>query len=188
VIKKVQTIIISDIFGKTKALENLSNALCVNSVIIDPYQEKQLIFTDENQAYQYFVENVGMEGYVKLIKDKLVSVKQPTKVISYSVGASSAWQVSALIENKNIIDISCFYGSQIRHHVDVQPNIPIKLILPKYEEHFSINELAIKLQGKPKVILEHCTYLHGFMNKLSVNFNEAGYRHYIEYLKRHQLF
>jgi len=183
VIEKVQTIIISDIFGKTQVLEGLTHLLCINSEIIDPYQGKSLVFTDENQAYQYFVENVGIEDYAKLIKDKLVSVKQPTKVIAFSVGASSVWQVSALIKNKNILDITCFYGSQIRHNVEVKPDIPMKLILPKYEEHFSINELAIKLRGKPNVMLEHCNYLHGFMNKLSVNFNEVGYCYYLKRLK-----
>jgi hypothetical protein len=32
-----------------------------------------------------------------------------------------------------------------------------------------------ELEGKTNITLIHTAYLHGFMNKLSVNFNQQGY-------------
>ena len=180
---KIKTLIISDIFGRTLPLENFTESLAVDCEIIDPYQGEYIRFTDESHAYGYFMDNIGITRYAESIKEKLALIHQPIDIIAFSVGASAIWQVSADLAKDNIKNITCFYGSQIRHQTDIKPNVPVKLIFPEMEVHFSVGELIARLQSKHDVELDHSCYLHGFMNELSGNFNRIGYLHYLERLK-----
>ena len=174
--------IVSDIFGRTKPLEKLSEKLSPTCIIVDPYQGKTMDFVNEQWAYQYFIEHVGIDKYAEYLMQKLAVIEKPVKIIAFSVGGSAAWKISEQLSSQNIHSLTCFYASQIRHQIAIKPNVPVNLILPKFEAHFSITQLAELLKNKANVSLEKTDYLHGFMNELSLNYDENGYRNYARML------
>jgi len=180
-------IFISDIFGKTPALEEL---VCTieresdkgQSKIIDPYSGKFMNFTDESEAYSYFMDTIGMNQYCKIVKAKLKSMLTPTRLIGFSVGASALWNMSENLNSKFITRAVCFYGSQIRNYMNINPNLNIELVLPSFESGFNITEFAKNISKKPTAIIHKTDFLHGFMNSCSKNFNQDGYKYYIDWL------
>ena len=85
------------------------------------------------------------------------------------------------LNNQHVIG---FYGGQIRHFVDLQPQISIELIFPQFEPHFSVKMLVNQLQSEENLSITQCHYLHGFMNSNSTNFNALAYQYYLNKLKR----
>lgn len=77
----------------------------------------------------------------------------------------------------------CFYGSQIRNYLNVNPKIKIELFFPEHERHFEVANLISRLSQKTNVTCYKVPYLHGFMNKKSNNFNDIGYYQYLQLLK-----
>jgi len=180
------TIVITDIFGKSPALEKLStklqNNLSKQVKIIDPYDGKFIAFSDEKQAYQHFTQSGGVEAFAKVLLKALTKEQLPTRIIAFSVGASALWSLS---ENEQLIHIkqtTCFYGSQIRYYQDINPIFPIELIFPAHEVHFDVDELQKVLVQKERVTTKNTEFLHGFMNELSTNFNIDAYQEYLDYL------
>ncbi|MCK5097763.1 MAG: dienelactone hydrolase family protein, partial [Desulfobacteraceae bacterium] len=103
-------------------------------------------------------------------------------LIGFSVGACAIWLLSEHEVSQNISGAVCFYGSQIRNTTDLSPKFPVKIILPKKEEHFSIKDLSSKLELKQNVRIHKSRYLHGFMNVYSKNYNQTAYNHYLQWL------
>lgn len=178
-------IVVSDIFGKTRELENLCSALKARVEILDPYSGKFIRFKEESKAYEYFMANVGIQAYSELLLEKLNSVSNPTSLIGFSVGASAIWKISENLNIDFIKNAICFYGSQIRKHIEVKPCIRMDLIFPMSEPGFSVNELGNILSEKSMVKVHNTRYLHGFMNFLSKNFSHVGYNEYIDWLREH---
>jgi len=189
-------IFVADIFGLTDEFEHFclqtithvkqllteADSLAVKCHMIGPYQKQPALFSCEQDAYQYFTKNITLDGYVKKLEQKLLAVTGSKLLVGFSVGGSAIWQLYSQNNNQNNIEKSlgaiCFYSSQIRHMTRLTPHIPIRLILPSEEQHFSVQELRKSLQKNPAVTLEQSAYLHGFMNKLSANFQPNGYRDY----------
>ena len=173
-------IIVSDIFGKTPALEKLCYDLTRPFEVVDPYNGEFLKFKTESDAYHHFSEHVGVEYYSELLKYKINNTNEKIILLGFSVGASAIWRIS----NQDLMNVSsaiCFYGSQIRNMLDIQPQIPM-YIIPAFEEHFSVQGLSNELAHKRNVKVQGTNYLHGFMNSHSTNYNEAGYKYYIEWM------
>jgi len=181
----MRRIVVSDIFGKTKELEELCDALKMRVEIIDPYSGKLMCFKEESEAYDYFMAKVGIQAYSQLLLEKLSSISNPTILIGFSVGASAIWKVSGNLNVELIQSAICFYGSQIRNHTKVNPCINIDLIFPISEPNFSVSELNHCLSNKSSVKIHNTPYLHGFMNSLSKNFSHVGYYEYIDWLCLH---
>mgnify|MGYP001030638792 FL=1 len=172
----MKLIIIADIFGKTPALLELAQCLAENVQILDPYDGKMMGFASEAQAYDYFTQNVGLDAYYDKVRALLLGIDEPFHIIAFSVGASVAWRLSEQVPNKYLKSATCFYGSQIRHYLAIAPKIPIHLIFPAQEAHFSVEQVMAILKDRANVSIEQVPYLHGFMNKHSVNFNREGYQ------------
>ena len=102
--------------------------------------------------------------------------------MGFSVGGSAVWQLCAENTAKQNVLATCFYSSQIRHMMQLTPNIETRLILPISEEHFSVAEMCSVLQKKPNITIEQSRKLHGFMNALSPNYDSNAYQHYIKRL------
>jgi hypothetical protein len=71
-------LIVSDIFGRTKALDDLANYFDkkkIKTQILDPYNRRYKNFENENQAYRAFHAETGLENYIHLLKQKLLSKK-----------------------------------------------------------------------------------------------------------------
>ena len=173
-------IIVADIFGKTPALEKLCSNLPGATRIIDPYDSVFMDFKNEEQAYKYFIKNTGMKKYTDTLCQAISS--ESDQLIGFSVGACAIWLLSEHEISQNISGAVCFYGSQIRDATDLFPKFPIKVILPKQEELFSVKELSSKLELKQNVKIHQSRYLHGFMNVYSKNYNQTAYNHYLQWL------
>ncbi|WP_088328356.1 dienelactone hydrolase family protein [Lacimicrobium sp. SS2-24] len=171
----MNTIIVTDIFGKTSALEELANAICKNYLIVDPYDGQKMAFQTENDAYQFFTSNTGLEKYTKHLSKLLTQLESDVNLVGFSVGASAIWNLSNSPASASVKQATCFYGSQIRNNREVVPLFPITLIFPQTEEHFSVSELIADLSHTQRTKIKQVSYLHGFMNKLSDNFNSQGY-------------
>ena len=178
--------LISDIFGKTPALEIISEKLSqtVSSLqIIDPYNGVNHKFETQNNAYDYFMDRVGLKKYQSILENELKSSGPDTALIGFSVGASAIWGISHQPSLKHIKKAFCFYGSQIRHQAHINPVFDIELFFPKQEPHFDVDDLINHLNKKDRVTCTKTKGLHGFMNELSTNFDPACYAKFIKYLK-----
>ncbi len=179
----MRTILVSDIFGKTSSLKALAEAISEKVEIIDPYAGAEISFTDEIKAYEYFMKNVGLESYCKIINRHVTSISQQTEIIGFSVGASAAWILSEILSPLVFQRVVCFYGSQIRYHQNITPTVCVELLVPKSEPTFDVEKFSREFSNKPRVKIHRTQYMHGFMNHLSNNFSSIGYEKYIVWLK-----
>ena len=184
------TFIVSDIFGKTPAFETIAKDLAGDNtdvVMIDPYKGIFQDFENEEKAYACFQKDVGMEKYTDIVFNRISGIKDPLLLTGFSVGASAIWQ---MLNKKNFNKKSksmCFYGSQMRNILNVNPVIKTEIFFPVKENHFDIKELKEKLEKKENVKCIQTKYLHGFMNRYSVNFNEKALIEYTQKIKKNSV-
>jgi len=176
------TIVVSDIFGRTEALEKFASELTGTVEIFDPYHSKMMPFDNEDDAYSHFTSEIGLEVYTQKLSAKVKSLTGQITLIGFSVGASAIWKISNNLELSHISRAVLFYGSQIRHHTEVDPLFPIHLIFPKMEQGFSVSALISSLEEKKNVQSSKTDYLHGFMNYHSQGFNQTAYTLYTQAL------
>jgi dienelactone hydrolase len=176
------TLIVSDIFGLTPALRELAQNVCEQAIILDPYQGKEMSFSNESSAYSYFTTQIGLDNYHNHIATCIAKQKSKIRLIGFSIGASAIWQISEN-PNSNIVSAMLFYGSQIRFSANLNPAFEVTVFLPKYEPHFCVERLIKQLKGRDNTFVEQTNYLHGFMNRHSDNFNLTAYKCFIEKLK-----
>lgn len=175
-------IIVSDIFGKTKALETISESLSGTVEIFDPYNSALMNFESESQAYSYFTNEVGLDKYTEILEAYVTKLNKPVSLLGFSVGASAIWKISEKREYRHISGALCFYGSQIRNYQDIIPHFPIQLVFPSFENHFSVSDLVLRLSQIDRVEIHQSGFLHGFMNSDSQNFNQKAYARYLQAL------
>jgi len=176
-------IIVSDIFGRTSALEKIADALPGDVDIFDPYESKHMAFSSEAQAYAHFSSQIGLDAYADMLSKKVSAQVKQLALLGFSVGASAIWKISEQRELENVSDAICFYGSQIRDHMHITPRFPVQLIFPSSESHFLVSELIHSLEGKECVEIHRAKFLHGFMNAHSENFDQYGYDQFLKILK-----
>ncbi len=176
------TIIVSDIFGRTPALEELAGAINTGSLIVDPYEGTHMQFNTESDAYTFFSSNIGLDAYTKHLGEILTKIDSAINLVGFSVGASAIWNLSNSSAFPFVAQATCFYGSQIRYNRAILPQFPINLIFPESEKHFSVAELISSLASTPKLNIRQVAHSHGFMNKLSDNFNLQGYKNELQAL------
>ncbi|MBT3486212.1 MAG: hypothetical protein HOG03_03120 [Desulfobacula sp.] len=179
----MQILIASDIFGKTPALEALVSRIeryYADAKIIDPYNSEYQKFSDENDAYSFFQQNIGFSGYSYLVRQEIKKLKDSSILLGFSIGASAIWTSSDISGLPQETKAFCFYGSQIRNYLNIFPEIEINLYFPISENHFDVIDLIEKVSLKPNVNCTQTSFYHGFMNTLSKNYDEYGYLKYIE--------
>lgn len=173
----------ADIFGNSQALQELATQLAgKDSLIIDAYAGQKMNFHTEQMAYDYFMHNVGLTAYALQLLEMLKTIDQPFNIIAFSVGGSAIWLNCEWLKSTKVNRVICFYATQIRHHIELQPVLPIELVLAKSEAHFNIDEFKKILKTKKNITIKHSEYLHGFMNKLSGNFSPKAYQAYQQWL------
>ena len=180
-------IVVSDIFGRTPELEELASELWDRYEkihIIDPYGGQTIDFGSEQDAYQYFQENCSIEKLSEMALEKIAESNTRCDLVGFSVGATAIWFISeARHAEKKINTAICFYGSKIRDLPDIAPRFRVQLIFPAQEHHFDVARLASVISKKTNVECIQTKYMHGFMNKRSENFDDAGYREFIGRMK-----
>ena len=178
----MQNLIVSDVFGRTKALEKIASELSCAVDIFDPYGATNVNFKNESEAYSYFTAEVGLDKYTERLKKVIQTFSAQHNLIGFSVGASAIWRVSAQVEQKYISSATCFYGSQIRYHKNIHPTFPVHLIFPAAEEHFSVSKLITDLSGRKNTQIQQVSFNHGFMNRHSKNYDQSGYSQFMQRL------
>jgi dienelactone hydrolase len=183
--KSMNTIVATDIFGLTKHITDLAEAIRPRRGVIeilDPYQGVRHSFADEAKAYAYFTDHVGLDAYAGCLAEKISNIADNCLVVGFSVGSAAAWKAAGDYAGNNLRAVIGLYGSQIRYHIALTPQCPVTLFFPKSEEHFDVEELINQLKGKDGIECIRTEYLHGFMNPLSQNFDEIGYSKYLVWL------
>jgi dienelactone hydrolase len=178
----MNTILVTDIFGKTAALDEIAASVAHEVEVLDPYHAEVMNFNDEAEAYRYFASEIGLEAYAALLLETITAKTGPIMLIGFSVGAAAIWKISDLAAASNVASAIGFYGSQIRYSADIVPLFPVKLIFPAAEPHFSISELIATLSNTDKVQIQQVTSLHGFMNRHSQNFDTIDYEQFMKEL------
>lgn len=182
------TLLASDIFGCTPALQRLASRLAGPIKIIDPYQGEFMRFRNEAQAYTTFCDRGGLARYSQQLCMDVQALSEPIFLIGFSVGAAAIWRASYHGSLARVRAAVGFYGSQIRHYTTITPAFPMTLIFPEHEEAFPVSALLSTLQATPNVRLLQTTMQHGFMNIHSNNFNPHGYEQYLCALARQTLY
>jgi dienelactone hydrolase len=165
-------VVITDIFGLTDDVIALAKEH--SATIIDPYQGVHQSFTNEAQAYQHFIEQCGHDAYVDRIWSVINSMPNGVKVLSFSAGASAVWRLTERFSPHKIEHLIGFYPSQIRHHLNVNPNSPVTLIFPSKENHFDVDKVIKNVSKSASVQCIKTAWRHGFMNPRSDNYHEQA--------------
>lgn len=178
----MQLMIVTDIFGAQPELMSLFIALDPQVVVIQPYDDQPPAFTDDAQAYSYFLRHGGIDAYSDRLTGVLRAQTNPVLLLGFSAGAAACWAVSA-IADLPIQRCIGFYGSQIRQLVKLDPRYPIELIFSE-ESHFSVPELMQTLEGKANLTQSQVSYTHGFMNPLSRGYQPQAADLYYDWIAR----
>lgn len=189
-------IVASDIFGRTPHLEGLADALGAavpgGAAIVDPYggEPRTLAntfantfanrfanrFADEAEAHAAFLASGGLPAYAARLADELRRAGPGATLLGFSAGGAAVWLAACDPSLPLPCLAVCLYAGQVRHHADLVPRCPCRLVFPVHEDHFDVAALAARLDGVPGVTAETAPFLHGFMNPLSKNFDAAGCR------------
>ena len=178
-------IVVSDIFGETSALRELVTSLSAPysaTTILSPYDAVDIPFENEEAAYQRFQQDCGLDRLFAKLEAAVAQQTGPVDIIGFSVGASCAWRLAGDTDAETVRKIAYFYGSRIRESLSVTPQLPTSLIFPQHEKGFDIEPVISALKPKPHTEIIRTDYLHGFMNRHSVNFSEEGYRRFMAWL------
>lgn len=131
----------------------------------------------EEDAYQYFIKNVGFDLAFQQVRNLISQVKPKYKhvfILGFSIGATIAWLCSDG-------DIRCdgiigYYGSRIRDYLHINPKCKTLLIFPNKEKSFSVNDLLGTLKKKINVNAYMLFGSHGFSDPFSKNYYDKSYR------------
>lgn len=177
----MQLMIVTDIFGAQPEVLSQFDQLGSDYLCIQPYDHQPPSFTDDNDAYQYFLAHGALEAYSKKLSEVLKVQTKPVFLVGFSVGAGACWANLAL-EHLSIQHCVGFYGGQIRQMTHLQPLYPTELIFAE-ETHFSVSTLMDALAGKTNLKQSFVPYSHGFMNVLSRGYSAEAADMYWEKIK-----
>lgn len=171
-------LVIHEIYGVNQHIVNVCNGL--SNYNYDVFAANLLDhgrvfrYDQEQQAYNYFMNNIGFENGLKTINQILCSLRPHYKkvyVLGYSIGATLAW----LSSRTGYCDKSvCFYGSRIREHLAVVPRCPVLLFFPSEERSFCVDELITNLRGIKNTHVIKLKGKHGFADQFSQNYHKAS--------------
>ena len=180
-------IVVTDIFGKTSELNEFCSqysGIYDEVIVVDPYGEKSMNFDTEKSAYQYFQQHCEIKNLSEKLEKEIVKSGSIVDIVGFSVGGTSAWVISEKSKLKNIRKVVCFYSSRIRENTDICPNISTKLVFPRLESNFDLEPVIQSIEDKHNVEAIRTNYLHGFMNKKSINSSDLGYQYFSKWLSK----
>jgi dienelactone hydrolase len=164
-------IVLHEVYGVNqhmqKVCEKLSkqeyDIICPNLIGLNqPFN-----YDSQEEAYQYFISNIGFDSAVQKVKQVIIEAKKQYKhiyLLGYSIGATIAWLCSA---EENMCDgIIGYYGSRIRDYTSIAPKCPVLLIFAAEENSFNVQELVNSIE-KRNVDIHILNGKHGFANPFS---------------------
>lgn len=170
-------LVITDIFGVGPGLSALTEKLAPHYQVevLDPYKGKAKDFADEGEAYHAFIEEMGHQEYFEQLKCRLLQLDSQVYLVGFSAGCGALWRASADEDCAPAIKGALgFYGNPVREWTHLLPKVPVSLVYPEREAHFSVPELVTELSGTQNLNLEVWRQQHGFMNAQSHGFCPVG--------------
>lgn len=131
-------------------------------------------YSQEEEAYAFFMERVGFTHALEQINQLLSSIEHEYRkivVVGFSIGATVAWLCST---EQRIDGVIGFYGSRIRNYRDREPRCPALLFFPQEEKSFNVDELIMALSRKSNVDVHQFAGQHGFADSYSPQYNKAS--------------
>ena len=167
-------VVVTDIFGRTTALEALAARVPGVTEIVDPYGGHDPGYTSEEDAYADFSQRVGVDAYAAMLARRIQSLNANVSLLAFSVGGAAAWQLTQPSPPSRVRGALCFYASQVRHRVAAPPPFPVHLVVPASEPHFDVNAFAHAVRQHPRVRVTQSRCQHGYLNALSPGFDAAA--------------
>jgi dienelactone hydrolase len=167
-------IVVHEIYGINQHITDLCKVLSEQNfdIICPNFLEQEIPFdySQEEEAYRNFMNNVGFTKVLHKVKNILLDIQDEYSkifIIGFSVGATVAW----LCSEEDIVDgIVGYYGSRIRDYTNISPKCPILLFFSKVEKSFNVNELISTLD-KQDIDVHICKGEHGFSDPYSPKYN-----------------
>jgi dienelactone hydrolase len=179
-------LIATDIFGIGPHIDDMIHRILpanANCMVIDPYGAQEQNFYSEQDAYDIFNEEGGLDTYCENLTRAVIEL-EPDVVIGFSAGGSALYKVLAENRDVDVRALMAFYPSQIRHFDNLVLSVPSTILFPEQEPHFDVKELQKRLSSKPNVQVEQTDFAHGFMNPYSDNYSEEAEEYYITVMKQ----
>ena len=181
---KRHLLVASDIFGATPALREtlatlpavLRGQLQLTLCQPDSCVNSSTVFTDDQLAYQAFLQQGGLERYQQQVLQTLTA-QQPDLVLGFSAGAAALWWA---LSHADCADSSghalLCYGGQIRQYGQLKPNWPVTCLWSD-ESHFDVVALQQQLSQSGQfgnVRQQHWSQHHGFINPHSTGYDASA--------------
>ncbi|WP_034761412.1 dienelactone hydrolase family protein [Rossellomorea vietnamensis] len=170
-------IVVHEIYGINQHIQDFCTFISSQGkdVICPDLLEKGSAFdySQEENAYRYFVKDIGIEEAVVKIKGILSIYEQKYKkivIIGFSVGATVAWLCS---DDERVDGVIGYYGSRIRNYLEVKPLCPTMLFFPEEEPSFQVDEVIGTLARK-HINIEKYSGKHGFSDPYSTNYHKES--------------
>lgn len=172
VCSSVKILVASDIYGVTPELRSLVQHFSGGAEIVSPYAVENVKLATEEEAYEAFLKNGGIDAYTLKLSNVIASLR-PDALIAFSAGATAAWRALSaanLSPRQGIL----FYGSRIRDYLSLRPTVPTKLIFAEHEKAFDVAPVVanLRMQGLDAVVMSGTR--HGFMNARSPGFDPVA--------------
>ncbi|GAB6179882.1 dienelactone hydrolase family protein [Desulfotomaculum defluvii] len=170
-------VVLHEIYGLNQHIEEV--CLQFSKHHMDVFAPNMLIgetvfdYTQENDAYNNFLNSVGFEKAFKQINTFILNLRRQYNrvvVVGYSVGATIAWLCSNEAGLCNAV--IGFYGSRIRDYLEINPKCPVLLFFPNQEKSFNVSDLVQNINHKDNVCIKQLYGQHGFANPSSPNYNK----------------
>ncbi len=168
-------IILHEIYGVNEHIQDVCEQFRMKGFdVVCPNllnQESPFHYTEEEKAYQNFVENIGFDLAFDKVKNLVHTMKnnyEKVFILGFSVGATIAWRCSVL----GVDGVIGYYGSRIRDYLGIVPNCPTLLFFSTNEKSFHIETILSKLR-ESTVEIQICHAAHGFTDPSSLNYDAA---------------
>lgn len=119
------------------------------------------LYEESDEAYNYFIQNVGFDKYTEINNLANSLKKQYNKIflLGFSAGATIAWRCG---ENSLYSGIIACYGSRIRDYTDLNPVCPTLLLFAK-EDSLMYQQQLLNCNIKKMCLLQYSMLLMDFL-------------------------
>ena len=164
-------VIAADIYGVTPALRALATNLGGQAEFLSPWPGEGSPHATEQASHAAFVAGPGLEGYAERIA--LAAAGEAVTLVGFSVGATAAWLFAAGRHCDPESRLVLFYGSRIRHYLDLRPRCRVEAIFAEHEAAFEPYAVAAAIASETVRTEVVAGAAHGFMNALSPGYDAA---------------
>ncbi len=174
-------LIAADIYGVTPAFRALAAGLGSEAQFLSPWSGEGSPYATEQAAHAAFVAGPGLDAYAERIA--LAAAGEAVTLVGFSVGATAAWLFAAGQQCHSGSRLVLFYGSRIRHYLDLRPRCRVEAIFAEHEPAFDPSAVAASIASETVRTVVVAGAVHGFMNALSPGYDAALARRQVAALR-----